>query len=116
MTSRDTRPVTALRNLGPAMQQVCARADLHTVADLVEIGADAAYARMMDAGHRPHFMAYVALVLALQDRRFQSYAASEKPALRDRFDAIVNNTKAPPGIEAELDKLGVGAPRKRPPA
>jgi hypothetical protein len=108
------RPVTAIRNLGPAMAAAFARAGLESAEEIEALGAEAAYAALLGAGERPHFMAFLALALGLQGRPLGDIGPAEKPALRARFDAVVAaaRTDGPlPGIEAELDRLGVG-PRR----
>jgi nucleotidyltransferase/DNA polymerase involved in DNA repair len=62
--SRDD-PVTAIRNIGPAQEQALSRAGIHTARELRELGADAAYARMLETGLRPHFIGYYVLVMSL---------------------------------------------------
>ena len=102
-------PVTSIRNLGPAMAEAFARAGIHTAEEIARLGTDAAYARLLETGHRPHFIAYYVIELGLQGRGFTDITPAEKAALRKRFDALVAaaRPKAPPGIEAELDRLGV---------
>lgn len=104
------RPVTALRNLGPSMAAAFARAGIESAEELEARGAEAAYAALLASGHRPHFMAFLALALGLQGRPFGDIAPDEKAALRARFDTVVAAARAdgpPPGIEAALDRLGV---------
>lgn len=105
-------PVTAVRNVGPAMAESLARGGVGSADDLRAIGPDEAYARTIEAGDRPHFMAYLALVMGLQGRPFNDAAPTEKTALRVRFDAIKARVSpaAPPGIEAALDAIGVRQP------
>jgi hypothetical protein len=108
------RPVTALRNLGPSMAAAFARAGIGTAEEIEAQGAEAAYAALLASGHRPHFMAFLALALGLQGRPFNDLTPAEKVELRTRFDAVVTAARAdgpPPGIEVELDRLGVG-PRR----
>ena len=104
-----SEPVHAIRNIGPRSVEGFARAGLHTAEDVREIGADVAYARLIAAGTRPHFIGYYALVLGLQGRHWNDIDAQEKAALRGRFDAIVAGAggKARSALEAELDRLGV---------
>lgn len=73
------------------------------------MGADAAYKHLLEAGTRPHFIAYYVLVMGLQNRPWNDFAPGEKEALRARFDALVASTeKRPEGIDAALDMFGVG--------
>ena len=101
-----TAPVDSIRNLGPAMAAAFARAGIDSAEDIRALGPDAACARLLAAGERPHFMAFVALVTGLQDRPFAAPDPAEKAALRARFDALRAAT-CPAGIDAALDALGV---------
>ncbi len=110
-----SRPVAALRNLGPQMAKAFAAAGIETAEEIEALGAYAAYARLIAAGSRPHFTAYLALALGLQGRGLRDLAPGEKAALRARFDAIVGDHRdrrghEAAGIEAILDRLGVGQP------
>ncbi|MEM8959037.1 MAG: TfoX/Sxy family DNA transformation protein [Pseudomonadota bacterium] len=107
-------PVSSIRNLGPAMAAQFARAGIEDAETLRTLGADAAYARLLEAGHRAHFMAYTALVLGLQGRGFHDLSPAEKPALRERFDclkAAAVPTGRADGLDAALAEIGV-VPRK----
>lgn len=106
-----TEPLTSIRNVGPAMAASLERAGIADAGALRALGPEAAYARMLDAGERPHFMAYLALVTGLQGRPFGDPGPAEKARLRARFDAIRAQAAPPPGIEAALDALGVTRPR-----
>ena len=104
-------PVSSIRNLGPAFEAACTRAGITSAEDLRTLGADAAYARLLESGERPHFIAYYVLVMALQGRPWNDCKGKEKEALRIRFDAI----KAARNPESEslgelgrfLDEIGV---------
>ena len=104
-------PVSSIRNLGPAFEAACTRAGISSAEDLRTLGADAAYARLLESGERPHFIAYYVLVMALQGRPWNDCKGKEKEALRIRFDAI----KAARSPESEslaelgrfLDEIGV---------
>lgn len=97
-------PVSTIRNLGPATEAEFARAGIHSAEELRELGADAAYARLIAAGSRPHFIAYYALVLGLQGRPWNDATADEKTALRARFDAIKSAQK-PSSPDTEIEKI-----------
>lgn len=105
-----TTPVSSIRNLGPAMEAAFARVGIGSAEELRALGADAAYARLLDAGHRPHFIAYYVLVMGLQGRPWNDCHGAEKAALRARFDAL-KSAHCPQGglagIEAVLDEIGV---------
>lgn len=102
-------PVTEIRNIGPAMAKAFARAGIGDAETLRDLGADSAYARLIEAGTRPHFIGYYALVMGLQGRPWTDCKGTEKDALRARFHALVAGSTAAPvsGIEAEIDRIGV---------
>jgi len=81
-------PVSSIRNLGPAMETALGKVGITTAESLHDIGADAAYARLLAAGERPHFIGYYVLVMALQGRPWNDCKGAEKIALRLRFDAL----------------------------
>ena len=83
-----TSPVSSIRNLGPAFEAACTKAGIHSAEELRELGADAAYARLLQTGTAPHFIGYYVLVMGLQDRPWNDCKGAEKIALRRRFDAI----------------------------
>ncbi|HIP24128.1 MAG TPA: competence protein TfoX [Rhodobacteraceae bacterium] len=104
-------PVSSIRNLGPASDKSFARAGINSAEVLREIGADAAYAKLLNTGTQPHFIGYYALVMGLQGRPWNDCQGAEKAALRTKFDKIKANTtkKDRSEIEAALDFLGVRA-------
>ena len=102
-------PVSTIRNLGPARDAACARAGIDSAEALRDMGADAAYARLIEHGTRPHFIGYYALVMGLQGRPWNDCRGREKTELRARFDALVAaaSPAVPPGIDTILDRIGV---------
>ena len=102
-------PVSSIRNLGPAFEQACARAGIHSAQQLRELGPDAAYAKLLQNGSRPHFISYYVLVMGLQGRPWNDCKGDEKKALRARFDALKATTTTAPESKmvAELDAIGV---------
>ncbi len=102
-------PITSIRNLGPAMAEAFNAVGISTAEELHNIGPDAAYARLLQNGARPHFIAYYAMVMGLQGRPWNDCKGKEKDGLRARFDAIKANTMPdkPTGIERILDEIGV---------
>jgi DNA transformation protein len=50
-------PVSSIRNLGPAFEQACTRAGITSAEALRVLGADAAYAMLLQSGTKPHFLA-----------------------------------------------------------
>ncbi|WP_127902763.1 TfoX/Sxy family DNA transformation protein [Solirhodobacter olei] len=104
--------ISTIRNLGPASEAAFARAGIGSAEALRALGPDAAYARLLAAGERPHFIGYYVLVMALQGRPWNDCRGAEKDALRARFDKLKAEAARPgPGanaaIEAELDRIGV---------
>ena len=104
-------PVSSIRNLGPAFEAACTRAGIASAEDLRALGADAAYARLLEHGARPHFIAYYVLVMALQGRPWNDCKGKEKDALRARFDAIKAarspESQALGALGRFLDEIGV---------
>jgi DNA transformation protein len=105
--------ISTLRNLGPASEAAFHKAGIRTAEELRELGADAAYARLLDAGERPHFIGYYVLHMALQGRPWSDCKGEEKAALRARFDALkaAHSDAGLSRIERELDAFGVGLRR-----
>lgn len=106
-------PVSSIRNLGPAYEAACAKIGIHSAQDLRDIGADAAYGRLLATGMKPHFIGYYVLVMGLQGRPWNDCKGEEKKALRQRFDAIkaASFDKGRSDFEAALDAIGVIARR-----
>lgn len=102
-------PVSSLPNLGPASDKAFARAGIDSAETLREMGPDAAYARLIETGTRPHFIGYYAMVMGLQGRPWNDCRDEEKAALRKRFDAIRNTATPEPlsGLERALDEIGI---------
>lgn len=120
------RPVSSIRNLGPAADRAYARAGIDSAEGLRALGPDAAYARLLAAGPRPHFIGYYAMAMGLMGRPWTDCRGAEKAALRARFDALVAAAGAGPGsgpngnaapdarLERTLDEIGLPAPRPAP--
>ena len=108
MTSIDT-----LRNLGPASVEQFAGVGITTAEQLIELGADAAYALLLQNGTKPHFIGYYVLHMALQGRPWNDCKGAEKDALRKSFDALKARNKPATdiGIERVLDEIGTGRQR-----
>jgi len=75
-------PVSSLRNLGPAFEASCTKAGINSAEELRALGADAAYAKLLASGMRPHFIGYYVLVIALQGRPWNDCKGPENAALR----------------------------------
>ncbi len=107
MTARPS----SIRNLGPASDIFYGRAGITTAAQLRELGPDEAYFRALQAGGKPHFIGYYAMVMGLQDRRWNDCQGAEKDILKQRFAAIKARLspteKGRSELEAALNKIGV---------
>lgn len=105
-------PVSSIRNLGPAVAQACAAADIHDAETLRSLGPDVAYAKMITAGMRPHFIGYYALVMGLQGRPWNDCRGAEKGALRAAFDQIKakHPQRGKRDLDQMLDDIGVRKP------
>ena len=102
-------PVTTIRNIGPAMEGAFRRAGIESAETLREMGADAAYLRLIETGTRPHFIGYYALAMGLQGRPWNDCQGKEKAQLRARFDDLCKQAapSEPTRLSAELDALGI---------
>lgn len=102
-------PISSLRNLGPAMQTSFAKVGITSAEELRALGTDAAYARLLENGQRPHFIMYYVIEMALQGRPWNDCKGAEKTALRARFDALKAAHKPAPlsDLERMLDEIGV---------
>jgi hypothetical protein len=101
-------PIRSIRNLGPAMEDSFAKAGIASAEELRALGADAAYAALLRAGHRPHFIAYYVLEMGLQGRPWNDCKGAEKDRLRARFDQLKSeNMPQTNALEAILDEIGV---------
>lgn len=108
-------PVSSIRNLGPASDAAFLNAGITTAEQLRDLGADAAYAQLVAAGTRPHFIGYYALAMGLQGRPWNDCQGQEKAELRRRFDKIKATTtqtpptddSLPPSLEDALNRIGV---------
>lgn len=103
------KPVSSLPNLGPASEAALARAGIASAEELRALGADTAYARLLGAGERPHFIGFYVLHMALQGRPWNDCKGAEKAALRVRFDAIVAKAfdRERDGIERFMREIGL---------
>jgi len=102
-------PLSAIRNIGPALEAAFQRAGIKDAETLRDMGADAGYLKLLNAGVRPHFIGYYVLVMGLQGRPWNDCKGSEKLALRARFDTLKARKydKGRASLDAALDKIGV---------
>ena len=105
--------LTTIRNIGPAFAKALTGIGIDTAEALRDIGADKAYARLLAAGHKPHFIGYYVLHMALQGRPWNDCKGKEKDDLRRRFDAlkVVHLDQDRTALEDALDRIGVVRPR-----
>ena len=98
-----------IKNIGPAFEEQLIAAGIADAQTLRSLGPDAAYAMLLAAGNKPHFIGYYVLVMALQGRPWNDCKGAEKEALRIKFDALkANRRQNDTGIECELDTIGTG--------
>ncbi|MEO0484355.1 MAG: TfoX/Sxy family protein [Pseudomonadota bacterium] len=105
--------IDSLRNLGPASVEQFAQAGITTAEEIIEMGADAAYERLLRAGTRPHFISYYVLHMAVQGRPWNDCKGPEKDALRAAFDAMKALVKPTDdsAVEKILNEIGTGTRR-----
>ena len=91
------------------MDAACAQAGIPNAETLHDIGPDVAYARLLCAGTKPHFIGYYVLVMGLQGRPWNDCKGEEKKALRARFDKIKAESfdSGRSAFERALDDIGV---------
>lgn len=108
-----SEPISSIRNLGPAYEEALHAVGVQNAEQLRVMGADAAYAKLLQAGQRPHFIGYYALAMALQGRPWNDCKGAEKAALRVKFDALKSQhfNSNMSALEATLDLIGTGARR-----
>ena len=85
-------------------------AGIHSAEDLRQRDPDDAYAQLIKAGSRPHFIAYYALIMGLQGRPWNDCQGQEKQDLRQRFDRIVTRSRPETtrnGLARALDEVGI---------
>jgi hypothetical protein len=101
--------LTTIRNIGPAFEKAFLKVGITNAEQLYELGADAAYAKLLENGSKPHFIGYYVLHMALQGRPWNDCKGDEKKALRKSFDAI-KAQKFDTGrseLEEFMNKIGV---------
>ena len=101
--------LTSIKNIGPAFEKSLTAAGITTAEQLREIGADAAYRRLLENGGRPYFIGYYVLHMALQGRPWNDCKGEEKKALRKSFDALKAGSFDADRSELEqfLNQIGV---------
>ncbi|WP_373635477.1 TfoX/Sxy family protein [Yoonia sp. SS1-5] len=101
--------LTSIKNIGPAFEKALQAVGITTAEQLRELGADAAYAKLLEAGNKPHFIGYYVLHMALQGRPWNDCKGAEKKALRTQFDKIKKGSFDQNRSELErfLNQIGV---------
>ncbi len=101
--------LTTIRNIGPKQEQALLRVGISNAAQLYELGADAAYTKLLESGSRPHFIMYYVMHMALQGRPWNDCKGAEKQALRERFDKLKAGAfdEDRSELEAFLNRIGV---------
>jgi DNA transformation protein and related proteins len=106
--------ITSIPNIGPASEAAFAKVGITTAEQLRELGADAAYVRLLEHGTRPHFIGYYVLHMALQGRPWNDCKGEEKKALRVRFDALkaTGFDSAASELESFMNQIGLLPPAR----
>ncbi|MDX8349787.1 TfoX/Sxy family protein [Cognatiyoonia sp. IB215446] len=101
--------LTTIRNIGPAFAEALTAVGITSAEELRALGADAAYAKLLENGSKPHFIGYYVLHMALQGRPWNDCKGAEKQALRKQFDAIKARSFDQDRSELEriLNQIGV---------
>lgn len=101
--------ISSIRNLGAETEKALNDAGIMTAEDLHQIGAHAAYRRLLENGGRPHFIGYYVLHMALQGRPWNDCKGDEKKQLRVQFDALSKESfdVEKSELEAFLNRIGV---------
>ena len=104
--------LTTIRNIGPAFANALQGVGITTAEQLYAVGADDAYAKLLENGSKPHFIGFYVLHMALQGRPWNDCKGDEKKALRKKFDAIKSRSFDSDRSEMEriLNIIGVRAP------
>lgn len=90
------------------MEVAFARAGIDSAEELRALGTDAAYAKLLQTGSKPHFIAYYVLEMALQGRPWNDCRGEEKARLRARFDQLKSeNAPQTDMIDSILNEMGV---------
>lgn len=101
--------LSSIKNIGPAFEKSLKSVGIMTAEELRALGADAAYAKLLENGSRPHFIGYYVLHMALQGRPWNDCKGDEKKALRKQFDLIKSGSFDENRSELErfLNQIGV---------
>ena len=91
------------------MERAFVKAGIESAEALRDLGTDAAYAKLLQSGERPHFIGYYIIEMGLQGRPWNDCKGKEKERLRLRFDELVakNFNRDLAGFEKILNEIGV---------
>ena len=91
------------------MERAFVKAGIESAEALRDLGTDAAYAKLLQSGERPHFIGYYIIEMGLQGRPWNDCKGKEKERLRVRFDELVakNFNRDLAGFEKILNEIGV---------
>ncbi len=108
--------ISSIPNLGPASEEAFAKAGITTAEEIRDMGAKAAYARLLQSGTKPHFIGYYVLVMGLQGRPWNDCKGEEKKALRAEFDEIKRSCfdSGLSEFEKMMDQIGLPAAKAAP--
>lgn len=99
------------------MEAAFAEAGIGSAEELRALGTDAAYARLLRTGQKPHFISYYVLEMGLQGRPWNDCKGAEKARLRARFDRLkAETTPQTNALDAALDEIGVVSVDRKVPA
>jgi len=89
-------------------------AGIQSAEALRKLGADAAYAKLLENGTRPHFIGYYVIHMGLQGRPWNDCKGDEKKALREKFDALkAQHFNAPKSeLDTFMNEIGLIEPAK----
>ncbi len=107
--------LTTIRNIGPAFEKALIEVGITSAEQLHELGADAAYRKLLENGSKPHFIGYYVLHMALQGRPWNDCKGEEKKTLRKQFDKIKATSfdTERSELEAFMNQIGVVAVDKK---
>ncbi len=107
--------LTTIRNIGPAFEKALIEVGITSAEQLHELGADAAYRKLLENGSKPHFIGYYVLHMALQGRPWNDCKGEEKKTLRKKFDKIKATSfdTDRSELEAFMNQIGVVAVDKK---
>ncbi len=83
------------------------KAGFSSAEEIYETGLEESYRRIVEAGMRPHFMAFLAFAAGLEGRSWNGHSDEEKEELRLLHNQIVNEKSPKSELEAFMNKIGL---------